>query len=121
MIRSGQRESTSKLRKKKVSDRSEMLQYYSLLLPVMAVIFVFCYVPMYGLVIAFQDYFPGSPFIGEYVTWVGLDHFVNFIRGEYFLRLIGNTLYLSILNLLIGLTGIVLMAVGILKACRDEK
>ena len=28
---------------------------------------------------------------------------------------------LSILNLLIGLTGIVLMAVGILKACRDEK
>lgn len=110
MIRSGQRESTSKLRKKKVSDRSEMLQYYSLLLPVTAVIFVFCYVPMYGLVIAFQDYFPGSPFIGEYVTWVGLDHFVNFIRGEYFLRLIGNTLYLSILNLLFGFTAPIVFA-----------
>ena len=40
----------------------EMLQYYSLLIPVLALIFVFCYIPMYGIVIAFQDYLPGSAF-----------------------------------------------------------
>ena len=38
----------------------EMLQYYSLLIPVLALIFVFCYIPMYGIVIAFQDYLCGE-------------------------------------------------------------
>lgn len=105
-----QSKSVLKPKRKPLADQKEMLQYYSLLLPVMAVIFIFCYVPMYGLVIAFQDYFPGSPFIGKYVTWVGLKHFIDFVRGEYFLRLIGNTLYLSVLNLLFGFTAPIIFA-----------
>jgi putative aldouronate transport system permease protein len=28
-------------------------------------LFIFCYVPMYGLVIAFQDYAPGDPFFSS--------------------------------------------------------
>lgn len=84
--------------------RSEMLQCYSLLLPVAVLIIIFCYVPMYGLVIAFQNYFPGSPFIGNNVKWVALKHFMKFINGQYFWRLIKNTLWLSILNLIFGFT-----------------
>ena len=87
-----------------------MLQYYSLLIPVLALIFVFCYIPMYGIVIAFQDYLPGSPFIGEGVRWVGLKYFERFIGGEYFTRLIRNTLVLSGLNLAFGFSVPILFA-----------
>ena len=88
----------------------EMLQYYSLLIPVLTLIFVFCYIPMYGIVIAFQDYLPGSPFIGEGVRWVGLKYFERFIGGEYFTRLIRNTLVLSGLNLAFGFSVPILFA-----------
>jgi putative aldouronate transport system permease protein len=80
------------------------IQLYSLLFPVLVLLFIFCYIPMYGVVIAFQDYFPGNPFIGQGVRWVGLKHFVRFVSGEYFLRIIRNTLVLSSLNLALGFT-----------------
>jgi putative aldouronate transport system permease protein len=82
----------------------ENMQIYSLMLPVLALLFIFCYIPMYGIVISFQDYVPGSPFIGKGVQWVGLKYFSRFIQGEYFWRLIKNTLVLSGLNLLFGFT-----------------
>jgi putative aldouronate transport system permease protein len=82
----------------------EILQIYSLLMPVFILLFIFCYIPMYGVVIAFQNYVPGSPFIGKGVTWVGLKWILRFIQGEYFWRLIKNTLVLSGLNLAFGFT-----------------
>jgi putative aldouronate transport system permease protein len=82
----------------------ENVQFYSLMLPVMILLFIFCYIPIYGIVIAFQDYNPGSPFIGQGVKWVGLKYFIRFVQGEYFWRLIRNTLVLSGLNLIFGFT-----------------
>ena len=90
------------LKKRTKENRAELLRIYSLFLPVAVLIIVFCYIPMYGVVIAFQDYIPGSPFIGKGVEWVGLKHFIKFVQGEYFFRLIKNTLVLSGLNLLFG-------------------
>ena len=78
------------------------LEMYSMFIPVAVLIFIFCYVPIYGVVIAFQDYMPGSPFLGEGVKWVGLKHFANFINGRYFGRLLKNTLVLSGMNLFLG-------------------
>ena len=104
-------------------NRKETLQCYSLLLPVIALIFVFSYIPMYGLVIAFQNYFPGSAFIGENVNWVGLKHFKKFINGIYFGRLIKNTLRLSSLNLIFGFTAPILFALLLdqIKSVRYKK
>ena len=82
----------------------ETFQIYSLLLPVLILIFIFCYIPLCGIIIAFQDYTPGSAFIGESVKWVGLKHFETFVTGEFFGRLVQNTLTLSGLNLLFGFT-----------------
>lgn len=90
--------------------KHETLQIYSLFIPVAILIIIFCYVPMYGVIIAFQDYVPGSPFIGAGVKWVGLSHFIDFVKGEYFLRLIRNTLVLSGLNLLFGFTAPIIFA-----------
>jgi putative aldouronate transport system permease protein len=88
----------------------ETAQIYSLLAPLIIYLFIFCYIPMYGVIIAFQNYFPGSPFIGKGVQWVGLKWVLRFIRGEYFWRLIKNTLVLSGLNLAFGFTIPILFA-----------
>ena len=88
----------------------ENLQIYGMMLPTLILILIFCYAPMYGLIIAFQDYVPGSSFLGPDVKWVGLRWFEKFISGHYFSRLIKNTLVLSGLNLLFGFTAPILFA-----------
>ena len=77
------------------------LQLYALLAPVLILIFIFCYLPLYGLLIAFQDWYPGMPFLDftGATKWVGLKHFISFFQNPYFWRLIKNTLVLSALNL----------------------
>ncbi len=74
------------------------------MLPVLVLVFIFCYIPMYGIVIAFQKYVPGRPFLSfdGSVRWVGLKYFTEFIGGKYFGRLMGNTIKLSLYNLVFG-------------------
>ena len=82
----------------------ENLELYSIMLPVLALIFIFCYIPMYGIVIAFQKYTPGRPFLSfdGSTRWVGLKHFTDFVTGPYFGRLLGNTIRLSLFYLVFG-------------------
>lgn len=84
----------------------ENLELYSLLLPAAVLIIIFNYIPMWGVVIAFQDYLAGNSLfaLDGSVRWVGLKHFRMFVNSIYFGRILGNTLRLSVLNLLIGFT-----------------
>ena len=73
---------------------------YLFLLPATAYLLIFCYGPMYGIQIAFKDFYAylgieGSP-------WVGLKHFENFFRSPRFGALLQNTLTLSFYSLLAG-------------------
>ncbi|MEG1105076.1 MAG: sugar ABC transporter permease, partial [Oscillospiraceae bacterium] len=80
---------------------SESKELYLLMLPVLVMVFIFFYLPMFGIVIAFQDYTPGDAFFsfqGD-TAWVGLQHFKSFLSSIYFPRLLKNTLTLSVLNL----------------------
>lgn len=88
----------------------ENLQIYALMLPTLLLILIFCYYPLYGVIISFQDYVPGNAFFGEGVKWVGLKWFKKFVGGHYFWRLIKNTLVLSGLNLIFGFTAPILFA-----------
>ena len=47
--------------------------FYLFLLPAVIVIFLFCYKPMYGIIIAFKDYKPRRGIAGS--EWVGLANF----------------------------------------------
>ena len=75
------------------------IEMYSLFLPVAIIIIIFSYIPIYGVVVAFQNYAPGSPFIGPNVRWVGLTHFIQFYNSPFFSRIMWNTVYLSMLGL----------------------
>lgn len=82
----------------------ENLVLYGIMSPVLVHIFIFFYIPMYGVVIAFQNYFPGNQFLAfdGSVQWVGMQHFTEFINSYYFGRLIRNTVVLSGLQLVFG-------------------
>ena len=73
---------------------------YLMLLPVILYYVLFHYKPMYGIIIAFQNYSPRKGVFGS--DWVGLQHFKDFFGGYYFGRLLKNTLKLSFATLLIG-------------------
>ena len=73
---------------------------YLMVVPVLVFYIVFCYVPMYGALIAFQDYSPAAGMMGS--EWVGLKHFITFFNDPNFGRLIRNTLSISILSLIFG-------------------
>ena len=61
---------TKMKRKYTAVEKRENRQLYLLMLPVFILIAVFCYAPMFGIVIAFQDYWPGDPFFGDGAMWV---------------------------------------------------
>ncbi|MCC8102024.1 MAG: ABC transporter permease subunit [Clostridiales bacterium] len=99
------------------------ISLYLMMAPVLILIIIFCYVPMYGIVIAFQDYFPGNPFIGEGVKWVGLKYFKRFVQSEYFFRLLRNSIVLSLYNLIFGFTAPIAFAILMdqIKALKFKK
>lgn len=71
-----------------------------MILPVVAYFVIFKYVPMYGALIAFQNYKPRLGFAGS--KWVGFKNFEKFFNSMYFSRVLGNTVKLSLLDILIG-------------------
>jgi len=83
-------------------DAKDNIEYYFLMLIPLLLIFLFCYLPMFGIVIAFQDYIAGKPFFGEGVEWVGLKWFIKFVTSYYFGRILRNTLVLNAMGLALG-------------------
>ena len=74
--------------------------YVVFLLPALVLTIVFRYIPMGGILIAFQDYNPIKGLFGS--RWVGLKHFARFLSSPDFLSYLANTLKLSIYGLLWG-------------------
>ena len=73
---------------------------YLLVLPVIIFYLIFAYKPMYGALIAFQNYSVGKGFLGS--EWVGFEHFKNFFNSPDFIRVLSNTLRINIVNLIFG-------------------
>ena len=66
---------------------------YLMMIPGIVWAVVFCYIPIYGIIIAFKDYSPGLGFWGS--PWVGFKHFIDFF-GKDFWRIMRNTLFISL-------------------------
>lgn len=80
-----------------------MKQYptlYILAVPVAIWFGIFCYAPMYGVIIAFKRFVPNRGIMGS--EWVGLMHFQDFFSDVFFTRLVRNTLMINLKLLMFG-------------------
>lgn len=80
-------------------------QIFSFMIPAAVLILLFSYLPMYGVVLAFQNYRAGNDLFDlANARWVGFKWFEQFIGSVYFKRTMVNTIRLSVLNLIFGFT-----------------
>ncbi|MEK3877718.1 ABC transporter permease subunit [Paenibacillus sp. FSL H8-0122] len=88
--------------------RRDALLYVLLLLPLLYIA-IFKYAPIYGLIMAFQDYniFKGTS--GS--EWVGLDVFRFIFQQDSFYRALKNTLVLNVLDLVAGFPAPIILAI----------
>lgn len=70
---------------------------YLMILPPIISVFIFHYIPLYGVQIAFKDYRTSLGIWGS--EWVGLKHFKKFIEYPYFIRIMKNTIWISLASL----------------------
>lgn len=71
---------------------------YLLAAPAVVIVVLFNYLPMIGVVMAFQDYSPVRGFFRS--PWVGLEHFIDFFSAPSAVRVIRNSVLLSLYQLL---------------------
>ncbi len=90
------------------------------ILPALIYILIFCYVPMYGILVAFQDYMPGDAIIGEGTEWVGWQNFQTFFSNPNFLDYFMNTFILCILGFIVGFPLPIIVAL-LLNSLRSKK
>ena len=82
--------------------------YVLFILPAFLLTIIFRYIPMGGILIAFEEY---NPFRGVFGSeWVGFSHFERFLSSPDFMRYLANTLSLSVFGLLWGFPAPILLA-----------
>lgn len=81
---------------------------YIMSIPFVIWLIVFKYVPIWGWIMAFQEYRPGKGIFGS--KWVGLQQFSMMFKDDQFLRALRNTLAMSILSLILGFACAILFA-----------
>lgn len=84
---------------------------YFLVLPALIYVILFDYVPLYGVLIAFENFKPIKGIWGS--DWVGLYHFARFIHLDVFWVLIKNTLSLSVYSLIAGFPIPIILALAL--------
>lgn len=81
--------------------RLSLSPYHVLLFPAVVLTLLFAYYPMFGLVMAFQDFKPVHGFMHS--DWVGFKHFVDLFQREDSIQIIWNTLIIAVLKLIANL------------------
>lgn len=87
----------------------EQLVLQSMVIPGIVYLFIFAYIPLFGIVIAFQNYDLYSGVMGS--QWVGFKHFAEFFSSESFGVLMRNTLCISFLKLIFGFPAPIILAI----------
>lgn len=82
---------------------------YLLLLPSLAFMVIFAYIPMFGIIMAFQSYDPMAGFFGS--EFIGIENFKFFFNGGEWLQVTLNTLYLNALFIITGTLASLLIAI----------
>ncbi len=94
---------------KKNKYSSDDIQLYTLCIIPMVLVFIFNYLPMAGIILAFKDYKYDKGILGS--NWVGLYNFKFFFESNEFLKLTRNTLLLNGLFIIAGIAAALLIAI----------
>lgn len=94
---------------------------YLLAIPIIAFFGIFNYAPMFGLVMAFEDFKPQKGFFGS--KWVGWQNFTDFFTNPSFFTILRNTLVISLLGLVIAfpLSVVFALLLNEIKSVRFKK
>ena len=71
-----------------------------MLIPPLIMIIIFNYIPLYGLIIAFQKY---NPALGFTSPWVGMQNYERLFNQPSMFQLIWNTFYIAIMKIAAGI------------------
>lgn len=72
-----------------------------MMLPSMFFLIVFCYIPMFGIIIVFQNFLPGKGIFHS--KFVGLENFQYLLAIPDIFQVIWNTVYIAVLKVILGL------------------
>ncbi len=81
--------------------RLRELPLHLMLIPGLALLLVFHYVPMFGIVMAFEDFKPAKGFFGS--KWVGWDNFVYMAKLPNMGSVLYNTVFIAVLKIIMGM------------------
>ncbi len=84
---------------------------YVLLSVPFALVIIFNYVPMVGILMAFEKYRPNRGIFGS--QWIGMENFRRFVNMPMFWQLLRNTLIISLYSLVAGFPMPILLALGL--------
>lgn len=90
---------------------SNNYQLYIMLIIPVALLIIFCYVPMYGAQIAFKNYSLAKGIWDS--PWAGLKWFTKFVDSAMFVQVLGNTLLLNVYSLAMGFPFCILLALSL--------
>ena len=107
----------------RVRNFCENFPYLVMIIPAVLVVFLFNYLPIYGVLIAFQDFMPGDKILSDSTIWVGFENFARFFNDVQFWPLMKNTFILCIVGFVIGfpLPILVSLALNALKRKKTGK
>lgn len=100
--------SKEKKKGRRLRDRKSNLQMLAMCVPAMLKLLIFAYIPMVGIVMAFQDYSPSKGFFGS--DWVGFENFEFFFKSNDWVRIIYNTVVMNLLFIFVGLVISIVLA-----------
>lgn len=86
----------------------KMKVLYLLSILPMIQVFIFCYVPMYGVIIAFKDFNSGLGFLAS--PWNNFEHFRMLFSSLSFIKVLKNTIIISCLRIIIGFPAPIIFA-----------
>lgn len=92
--------SSKKKSSAKRAKQKNQLAYHMMVFPALIFLLIFHYIPMGGLVMAFQDYKPVKGIFGS--DFVGLKYFKYMISLPEFPRIVRNTMFMAIMKVVLG-------------------
>ena len=81
----------------------------AMIIPAIVFYAIFCYVPMYGILMAFQKYYPKLGIFGS--KWIGFDNFKTIFDDPYFWTVLLNTIKIGTIKIVLAFLGAVTTAI----------